>query len=610
MNGKIRKILTFALALAMIFGLAPQGASAAQTTGTFTVAAMNVDGLPQKILGIYSLNPDGPGSDGTTAISQKIATTGWDLLAVSENFNYHDELKSALTEYNCGTHRGGITGLTNKTDGLNLFWKKSVTVSGESWVKWDHEYSSGILGTGNGADSMIYKGYRYYQATFAEGVNVDVYILHMDAASDAEDIDAREKQLTQLVNAIKASNNGNPIIIMGDTNSRYTRERVQSILIDGINADERFTIQDAWVEKIWDGVYPGYKDDPLVAEDKFSDSDRENGYTPWPYPQAEVVDKIFYINNTDSDVTLEALSFSFDMSFVNASGSPLADHWPVVAEFRYTVGPKECPHQYEETTVDATCEDDGSVTRTCALCVDAQFETIPALGHDDQTVTVDATCTADGSVTTACSRCDRASTEVIPATGHQHTEVRNAAEASCESDGYTGDTWCTDCDTCLATGSVIAAPGHSWDSGVITRQPTVGAEGITLYSCAVCGGTRTESIPRLSAVSVTLARTSSGRIEIEGRIEDDSLEITACGLLYIQSSRIGSRSLTVSTSGRTRVNFSAWDADGTFSYAFKPAGNSTVYTVRAFVTCLDPETGESVTVYSPMMRTSYNGING
>ncbi len=68
-------------------------------TGTFTCAAMNVDGLPVKISGI-DINKDGPGSDGTKVISNAIASAGWDFFAVSEDFEYDIELKSALSSYN------------------------------------------------------------------------------------------------------------------------------------------------------------------------------------------------------------------------------------------------------------------------------------------------------------------------------------------------------------------------------------------------------------------------------------------------------------------------------------------------------------------------------
>ena len=65
----------------------------------------------------------------------------------------------------------------------------------------------------------------------------------MDADSDQGDIDARHAQLTQLADAIKASDNENPIIVMGDTNCRYTREDIRAWFMDPINADERFEIK-------------------------------------------------------------------------------------------------------------------------------------------------------------------------------------------------------------------------------------------------------------------------------------------------------------------------------------------------------------------------------
>lgn len=314
MKKQITRLLTSLLALALVLGCCPALALAAgETAGSFTAVCMNVDGLPQRILGI-SINADGPGSDGTKEISRKMATYGWDIIGVSEDFNYNDELMSSLTEYNSGTHRGGVSGLTNDTDGLNLLWKNTVSVTGEKWVSWNTHYSTGFFGTGNGADGMIDKGYRYYEATVADGVSVDVYILHMDADSDAGDIAARESQLAQLASAIKSSDNGNPILIMGDTNCRYTRESLQSILIDGINADSRFTIRDAWVEKVRDGVYPAKGDAAIVAKDKGGTYD---------YPEAEIVDKIFYINNTDSRVTLTADSYTIATDFTDTDGAAL-----------------------------------------------------------------------------------------------------------------------------------------------------------------------------------------------------------------------------------------------------------------------------------------------
>ena len=93
-------------------------------TGTFTCATYNVDGLPEKVLGFITLNGDGPGSDGTKAISQKIATSGWDIVTFQENFTYNSELQSyMLAYYTFGKHRkfsiASALG-TADTDGLGF----------------------------------------------------------------------------------------------------------------------------------------------------------------------------------------------------------------------------------------------------------------------------------------------------------------------------------------------------------------------------------------------------------------------------------------------------------------------------------------------------------
>ena len=52
---------------------------------------------------------------------------------------------------------------------------------------------------------------------------------------------------------------------------------------------------------------------------------------------------------------------------------------------------------------------------------------------------------------------------------HANTEVRNAADATCTTDGYTGDTYCTDCGKVVTAGTVIPATGHNYVDGVCTN---------------------------------------------------------------------------------------------------------------------------------------------
>ena len=65
----------------------------------------------------------------------------------------------------------------------------------------------------------------------------------------------------------------------------------------------------------------------------------------------------------------------------------------------------------------------------------------------------------------------------------------------------------------------------------------------------------------------------------------------------------------MNTSGRTRVNFSTVSEEGTFTYNLKPSSKSTSYAFRAFVIYKNTVTGKTVTVYSDVIRSSYNGIN-
>ena len=44
---------------------------------------------------------------------------------------------------------------------------------------------------------------------------------------------------------------------------------------------------------------------------------------------------------------------------------------------------------------------------------------------------------------------------------HKNTEIRNAKDATCTKDGYTGDTYCKDCGEKIGTGTAIPAKGHT-----------------------------------------------------------------------------------------------------------------------------------------------------
>lgn len=312
-------------------------------TGTFTCATYNVDGLKDISYIVGSINSDGPGSDGTKLMGGKINSEyKWDFFGVSENFHYNTELTNALSSYSHGTWRGDVTSTSgNKnTDGLGFFWKTDgITVTGESWTK----FTESAGGLTEGANTLISKGYRYYLVTLANGVEIDVYITHMNTYGTGARKEAQHAQLTQIADAILANNNGRPIIFMGDTNLRYTRHEILSRLINRINGTEGWSINDPWIDYMWDGDYEGVSNHgkSIMAYGPNSNTNAEtddfgpdgNGYG---YQKGEIVDKVFYINRTTNKVQIKANGYLVDESFGTIDGTAFGDHYPVVIEFNYT----------------------------------------------------------------------------------------------------------------------------------------------------------------------------------------------------------------------------------------------------------------------------------
>lgn len=300
-------------------------------SGQFTCATYNVDGLPNKI-SLISINGDGPGESGTKNISAKIAQQNWDFVGFSEDFAYHSSLISSLGTYQWGKHRGNISSSalykTIDTDGLEFAARKTT-------CSWSEEnitaFSSSYGGLTSGANTCIKKGFRHYPVTVADGVVVDVIITHMNtySSSGSGHINAQHaqlKQIAQYINELVAKNN-RPVILMGDTNCRYTRHDFQTYFWSVLNSN--LTYADPWVEFQWNGVYPTYPSNSLMVSDATgtSSSDIICANTQ----QGEVVDKIIYINTPTSDVQIKALNYLRDYDNFNG----LADHMPIVSTFKF-----------------------------------------------------------------------------------------------------------------------------------------------------------------------------------------------------------------------------------------------------------------------------------
>ena len=151
---------------------------------------------------------------------------------------------------------------------------------------------------------------------------------------------------------------------------------------------------------------------------------------------------------------------------------------------------KEATCAEEGYTGDTYCKDCGTKLST--------GEKIAKKAHtwDSGKITQEARCTKVGIRTYTCTACQTTKAEEIPATGkHENIEVRNAKEATCIEEGYTGDTYCKDCGTKLSTGEKITKKEHTWDSGKITQEASCTKAGTKTFTCTTCQSTKTEEIP-------------------------------------------------------------------------------------------------------------------
>ncbi|KAL0934465.1 endonuclease/exonuclease/phosphatase family protein [Colletotrichum truncatum] len=287
----------------LLAGGALSSSALAQTpvTGDFTVLAMNVAGLPE----ILQSN-DVPGDKTTNArtIGSLFAKYNYDIINVQEDFNYH----AYIYETDKHPHRTATSGGVPFGSGLN-------TLSNYDWVefervKWD------TCSNASGADCLTPKGFTFLRARIAEGIYVDVYNLHTDAGTEADDLKARNSNLRQVANYIDKTSAGNAVLVFGDTNSRYTRTSDEIELFNSQNG-----LTDAWLQL--------ERGNQVPTQETICSNPSTTNY-------CETVDKIFYRSSPVID--LKATFFNYESSkFLQPNGDILSDHNPITANFTWTL---------------------------------------------------------------------------------------------------------------------------------------------------------------------------------------------------------------------------------------------------------------------------------
>ncbi|MCX5249816.1 jacalin-like lectin [Streptomyces sp. NBC_00201] len=295
-----RLIGTLAAATLALSGLAatgatPASAAASATTGSFNVLTYNVAGLPE---GLSSSHP----ATNTPLISPRLAS--YDIVNVQEDFNYHAALYAGDNHpYRTATSGGAAVG-----DGLNTL--SNYPLDDFERVKWNQC---------TGTNCLTPKGFTLARVRLAEGVFLDLYNAHPNADDSDDALAARRANIQQLSDFIGANSAGNAVLVMSDTNTRYTRsaDNIRTLVNDN-------GLTDAWVKLVKGGTAPTQGADPLLCP------------TSAPSNDCEVVDKVLY--RSSRLLSLDATHYNDEWAkFLDSKGGNLSDHFPHTVGFSYTL---------------------------------------------------------------------------------------------------------------------------------------------------------------------------------------------------------------------------------------------------------------------------------
>ena len=284
---------------------------------SFTMLAYNVAGLPQEISKVTpseDLPQISPLLDDYDLVVTQEDFDWWapDGLAAGLDFtNYHERLWADTTfEHRTERHPGPeAVGLDPASrpelelgDGLAVGSRFPLLEVDR--VPWTSCFGGFDTSDGGAADCLAMKGFLFTRVELADGVEVDVYDLHVEAGGSDTDQDLQADDIAQLQAYIDDRSDGRAVIVAGDTN---------------LHTD----VTDPSDHDVADGpLWAGFLED-LGLTDACDATD---------CPEPGRIDKVAY--RSGGGLTLEAASHAFrDDVFVDDQGEDLSDHQPLEVTF-------------------------------------------------------------------------------------------------------------------------------------------------------------------------------------------------------------------------------------------------------------------------------------
>lgn len=190
-----------------------------------------------------------------------------------------------------------------------------------------------------------------------------------------------------------------------------------------------------------------------------------------------------YINSREFDDAIKGDVSPEGLCFVSAADSKNGKAMLLTAcEVSGTLAVYECaPHH---TWSDIWSNDEEYHYHLCTIC--GEKNDIAAHSFDEGVITIQPTEETEGEKTFTCTVCEY--TKTVPVAKLDHVHVSDEVYFT---DAVKHWKTCTDC------GENFEAAVHSFDSGVITTEPTEDTEGVITYTCTVCNYNRNEPVAQL-----------------------------------------------------------------------------------------------------------------
>jgi hypothetical protein len=254
------------------------------TSGDLVVLTYNVAGLPE---GLSSGTPEVH----MPMISPLLGT--YDLALVQEDFWYHEDLVSAVDHPHQSVPWSDEPDYLDMGDGLNRFSRSPF--QGHTRTPWPG--CSGTLDCSS--DCLATKGSSVARHTLAEGVEVDVYNLHMEAGGCPEDYAIREASIQQLLGQMADLSEDVAVVMAGDWNLHPDDPQDLPQL-------HRLVEEGGLTDACW-----------------FLDCGDER------------IDRVFF--RSGPGVTLEATQWKVPAEFIDPVGQPMSDHAPVSVTLHWSL---------------------------------------------------------------------------------------------------------------------------------------------------------------------------------------------------------------------------------------------------------------------------------